>query len=436
MKNLYRKLIIILGIVLFNLPSLSLAASYLEKKDNDALDSIDRVLNKASGFANKKVFDGKTIVAGAEPDAVRLYFDTMLGYHDSAVGNWNGISKTGMNKPHAVEIVTRLQQFDHYFVALRKAYVDFSQQMAAAQQQAKVNHTASLSEQNNCHKFTKEIPPPDRESVKTLVKLQQGSTLEYFQTVALINEQRQIIKRLATLCAQPEFQNIEKSCLALNPANRPIEADYCLVPKHEQAILQQAAKNYASALMDITGASKNFDLTKFKNDAGWVKLEGPVSWDSLGKNEKSSKQILASVKPVFEAVGLNGAEDIEGLQKQNTKNSELAEAVKQLAPSWNFPGDACHGDPCKLAQKTLSKWYPQGKIMTVKQTQENWVVVKDEVNHLPDYRYRSGFAMVRVTGDPFCQLRSWTVREKYSGGGSYQTPDGASIGYVRWQACQ
>ena len=83
----------------------------------------------------------------------------------------------------------------------------------------------------------------------------------------------------------------------------------------------------------------------------------------------------------------------------------------------------------------MSKWYPQGEVLKVKQKQANWVVVHNDISKLPERRYRSGMAMVRVPGDPLCQLRSWTVEEKYSGGSSYQTPDRARIGYVRWQAC-
>ncbi len=49
---------------------------------------------------------------------------------------------------------------------------------------------------------------------------------------------------------------------------------------------------------------------------------------------------------------------------------------------------------------------------------------------------KSGFVLLQVKGDPLCQLRSWTVSEDYQGGGRYQPATGATVGYVRWQACK
>ena len=423
-------------VCLLVVPLTGMAENYLEKKDNASIADVDLILKKASAHVENGIFDGKKIIDGANSTKVRLYFNTMHSYHESAVKSWNRVSKKGKLKPASKNVFPRLQKFDQYYTSLRQAYTLYGQQQKTVQQRSTTNKVTRLADQKICIKFRNQISPQDRQRMQSLVSLQRGSIQHYFQDVKSINQQRETIKRVATICAQPEFSHTDQVCLALDPVNRSVEADYCNVPKHEQAILQRAAKNYAVKLMKMLGASKKFDMAKFRKKQGWVQLEGPVSWDSLGKDEKTSKILYKRVKPVFEAVGLNGTEAIDGIQKQNSKNAQLAAAIKQLASTWKLPGDACNGNPCELAEETLEKWYPKAEVITLKQKQKNWIVVDDDIKKIPDFRYRSGWALLRVPGDPFCQLRSWTVNEKYSGGGSYQTPNRANIGYVRWQTCK
>jgi hypothetical protein len=414
------------------MPAGAIAESYAEKKDNDALESIERILKKASDNVNKDLFDGKAVVSGANPADIRLYNDTMQGYFNNAANVWNGISKAGMASPRAQKLLPHLQNFEKYTQSLKLAITEFSKQQQSVQKQGNAN---KLEQQKTCINFRNQISPQDRQELQSLVSLQRGSTLIFYQDVNEIEQSRQTIKRLKDICSKPELSDIEHACLSLDPVNRPIEADYCKVPNHEVEILQQGAKNYAVKLMGMTGASKPFDSADFKKKEGWVSLEGAVTWDSLSKSEKTSELLLKRVKPVFEAVGLNGADDIDALQKQNTKNAQMEDAIRQSAADWKTPGESCNGEPCKLAKRTIQKYYPNGDVVEVRQKQENWVIVEKEIQKIPDYRYRSGWVLVRVPGDPFCQLRSWTVEEKYSGGGSYQAQDDARIGYVRWQNC-
>jgi hypothetical protein len=435
LRNKLSKFLLLLSVgVTFSTMSVQ-AETYLEKKDNQALDSIERIIKKASAAVNNKIFDGKKIVPGTKAADVRLYNDMMQGYFHNAANTWNHVSKSGLASARAKKVLPQLQKFQSYASSLYKAVNAYSKQLANRQKQAKANKATRLQDQKTCINFRNQIDPSDRQRLQTLVKLKNGSDKHYFQDVKEINKQRDTFKRVAAVCNRPEFKNIEQICLSLDPVTRPVEADYCSVPANEQAILQLAARNYATKFMGMMGVNKKFNIAAFKKDKGWVKLEGPVNWASLGKNEKTTKLLLKRVKPVFEAVGLNGAETLDGIQKQNSKNAQLIEAVKQLAPEWKMPGDACAGKPCKIAETTLEKWYPKGEVISIKQKQQNWIVVTDEIRKIPEYRYRSGWALLKVAGDPYCQLRSWTVNEQYSGGGSYQTPDRANIGYVRWQAC-
>ena len=142
--------------------------------------------------------------------------------------------------------------------------------------------------------------------------------------------------------------------------------------------------------------------------------------------------ILNRLKPIFEEVGLG---DASVFAKLDADNNKLASIVKTLAPTWSVPGQTCQGKPCQVAEKTLQGWYPKGKIIKTHHKQANWKIRQHEVTKIPIERYRSGWTLIEMPGDPFCQLRSWTVYEKYQGGGRYQPTDYAQIGYVRWQSC-
>ncbi len=106
-----------------------------------------------------------------------------------------------------------------------------------------------------------------------------------------------------------------------------------------------------------------------------------------------------------------------------------------LAPGWDLPGCACAGPGCAAAKKTAAAWYPGTPIKAVRQNQPGWKVVQNDLG-IPTHRYKSGFVLLQVKGDPLCQLRSWTVSENHQGGGRYQAATGAQIGYVRWQPCR
>ena len=410
------------------------ALSYLEKKDNDVLANIERILSQAP--MNPAIFDGKNIAPNANPNEVRAHFDLVVQKFNSVASVERDLSPAGRKTAHGKEVLSRLDAYERYVRGLSAAI-----QVAAKTNQAAAsaaNAKAGTDKQTGiaaCNSFNKQLTALGREQMNRMVQVRDG-TLMSMQSVSEIREHRDTMQRVAKLCAQPEFNNINSSCAHITYGRQPEQGSYCEAAALGEPLLQKAVINFASDMAKREAASSNMSPEDFKQRDGWVKIEGPASWETLTSGGSLSKAIFTKLKPIFDEVGLKDPKNFDALQVVSNKSTALADVVKQAAPTWKMPGTPCDGSVCATAHKTLASWYPNAKFVKNNQEKANWIVVQDEITKLPIRRYRSGFALLEVPGDPFCQLRSWTVTEKNSGGGSYQTANDAEIGYVRWQACK
>ncbi|MCC7075270.1 MAG: hypothetical protein IT383_28415 [Deltaproteobacteria bacterium] len=63
-------------------------------------------------------------------------------------------------------------------------------------------------------------------------------------------------------------------------------------------------------------------------------------------------------------------------------------------------------------------------------------MVHRELLGVPKDRDRFGWILLQVPGEPFCQLRTSSISEDYTGGGKYSKDGSPSFARLRFQKCK
>ena len=443
MKNHVKLSLPWIALVLLCTPLTSFSLSYQEKKDQDALAAMERTFKRTPMKA--RLFDGKRIPPETNPVEVRLYVDQVKTALRTAQSSWSNVSKAGRASPKAKQLAEQYDAYHAYATGFSKAYEQFKAQPPPSSQTVQhprvvvITKTQGLSEEKEaqrqtCKAFRKQLSPQDESKVRFLLNVDNGQALSVGDRDEVI-AYRKSYQAVARLCSMPEFNNIQAACQAMTSFGTAPEGAYCAVAAKGEAVLQKAVSNFAVFLAQRYGSADDISVDTLKQRDGWVELQGPVTWATVTSGGKRSDSVLKTLKPLFAEVGLENAEDAQVLANIDARAKKLADVIKTLAPSWTMPGKKCQGPPCEVAERTLQAWYPTGKILKVNQKRSNWRIRQHQATRMPIERYRSGWTLVEVPDDPYCQLRSWTVYEQHQGGGKYQPADGAQIGYVRWQSC-
>jgi hypothetical protein len=409
------------------------AQGYLEQKDNDALGVIERALAKVDKDAS--LFDGKAIPAGADLARVGELVSRLNRELDVARRHLDQLSPAGQKRPQVATLAAKYNDLAAYTRALVPVY---NAAAAAARDGAAKQATADAAAKEAgiraCTAFRKEIhaDPTDRERLQRVVQIADGVDT-YWQTVESGAQHKAAMTKAATLCARPEYTDIGRSCAFMTHGQAPEEPGWCAAAARVDEIMKQNARNLAAFHARNLDPGRTADELAGKE--GWIDIEGPVTWTEYFYRKKQRDLIVARLAPVFAQAGLSGVNDLDVFTQLDAHYARLADKAKELAPSWDLPGTTCSGAACAAAKKTATAWYPKSPVKKLLHKQSGWTVVQNGLG-IATHRYKSGWVLVQVKGDPLCQLRAWTVTENHKGGGRYEAATGAQIGYVRWQPCR
>ncbi len=408
------------------------AQGYVEQKDNDAIGVIERALAKVD--KNPALFDGKAIPPGADLTKVGELATRLNSELDVARRHIDQLSAAGRARPNVAAMMTRWNDLATYARALVPVYNAAAAAASdAAARKATADAAAKDAGSKACAAFRKELlaDPTELERLHRVTQISDG-VITSWQTVEDGGKHKATLAKAAALCARPEFARIGTAC-SLGYGPPPEEPGWCAAAARADEVMKQAARNLASDFAQRMGPARTAENLADKD--GWIDIEGPVTWADYFSGKKQRDLIMKQLAPVFAQAGLTTIDDLDVFKKLEAHYAALAVKVKELAPGWDLPGKACAGAGCAAAKKSAAAWYPKGKLRKVLQNQAAWTVVQNGLG-IPTHRYKSGFVLIEVKGDPMCQLRSWTASEKHQGGGRYQAATGAQIGYVRWQPCR
>lgn len=139
------------------------------------------------------------------------------------------------------------------------------------------------------------------------------------------------------------------------------------------------------------------------------------------------KRWADKLEPVFTVRSKQAPADL--FAKLTPLGGELAAATQESVKRARVP-KAVPDAAVKRAVTALlgaAKYqHVNAKVVAANATSKDWTISKHR-NHIPAFRSKSAFGVIRATGESFCRLYPLTARQDYQGGGRYNTATTAFV---------
>lgn len=218
------------------------------------------------------------------------------------------------------------------------------------------------------------------------------------------------------------------------PNNMQSVATWCATAARREELGRVMASNTAAGPAKIWAN----EIVKLKQ--GLESREGFLTTDltpirrALFDREAMIQEAATRHKALLEVAGVKDTSGVLGAL-QPSIDSLMAE-VDRLAPRWKFPA----GNPRDAAiegygRRAVAKVYP-GAVVRASVMQTAAFSIRKNRLGVPLDRNRDGFILYKMPNEKYCRQQSFSYTETYSGGGTYQKPEGVRLNYIRYQPCQ
>lgn len=419
---------IILVVVALAVPAR--AQSYQDKKDTDAIGVVERSLAKVEKVPS--LFDGTAIPADTDLKAVQAFYDQMSTYLAAAKRSFGEMSAKAQQRPEVQRLRAKYDDLERYRAALGPLLASSRSNAEASARKQKGDHRRDVEVATKvCAEFRAELRKTneDYEAMGVLTNLVDGHPV-FWQTSEEGAKFKGALERTAATCKR--MPTASAACVtASNVA--PLDARYCETAAKGDELLKAGVKNLIAFTLKNSGpASITADFERVK---GWLDVDGVISWTAYFTGVALRERLTTQITPLLAQANMAPADGAALLDAIAAEFAQLEAKARELGPTWELPGDACAGPGCAQAKQFVQKWYGGAKIVRFQHTKPGWKIIANALN-IPKSRDRYGFALIKVAGEPFCQLRMWTLSEQYSGSGTYTAARGVQLGAVRWQACK
>ncbi|MDH3714315.1 MAG: hypothetical protein OET44_10760 [Gammaproteobacteria bacterium] len=405
---------------------------------------ITKHLDSESMRQDKAIFDGQDFVAGVPFQTVDRYYNGYLRSLKNAIGAWNGqISSSARSTADGQELARRLAEASAWaeamntpFDAAREANAQQQQTQKAAREQAELTANAQQTlHKQQCVAFQNQaMTPQNRDPVNRLInQLQHGNS--QITSAEGVQKHRGAAQEVLNVCKSVDYATLTaRPCWFV--VNRPAHDPrfWCNAAARADQLIKAAALNSARQSIAVTGAATIQSPAQLRENDGWLTFEGPVTFkEKLFFSAHGREAVMANVSSLLNAAGIENAES-ELWKEQRGRLDALRHEVESTAGSWKTPADKADNYSTALARGQVAEMHPQADVRTAFLSRASYKIHKNALG-VPLRRTMPGYVLFRLPEDPFCQLRSYTLTEQYSGGGLYQQAAGVRFGYVRFQAC-
>jgi hypothetical protein len=405
---------------------------------------------------DRTMFDGTSIVAGVDFVVFARYykeFGQCMAYCQDLLGKFNPRDKKDPRAQKLMEDFTVRARWGNAmtkaFVPARDAYAAALKQKEDAAAAAKARATAQAGKLTAaCKEFRAAIIHVDsNKNVDdgTYMIAQFRWNDRPLTRPERLKRMKLLLGETARECAKPAYQDLftaEGRCHGTFNDYWKDPYWWCEAARDPQVVLAGFIKAGTAAIVKAeVGAMR---LGKLIEDEGWLRHEQDITYAELTSLSAPLKKKLATeLAPAFAAAGVDGDAVLAQLYQQLAEQFAKRKAeIDAAAPTFAVPSMKPHAATKKAAQ--LIAKYNKGASIKKHGLSGGWqVTTKTMVNQrtgeerdFPDDRPADGYVLYKMPGEPWCQLRSFTVTEKAKGlSGKYGTASDVTWSFVRLQKC-
>ncbi len=410
-------------------------------------------LDHAAMAEDTRFFDGAQFVAGVPFPEIKRYMGGYVDKLNRAIREWNMLSKRDLGQPDVQPIRKKLQAKIAWGQAMQKVYpaleAAYNERVAAEQaaaSEAKAHADAATAAADAlCREFRKEVMTNKR-MYSMMGLLGRAGHLSGASKGSLADI-RERAKTVAAACAQPKYADVGKGgCDWLKrPAGRAQwdPEEWCAIaPKWQEIALGWARADIEKELTSFDhrplvsnklegSQSLTFFARCVPNSEGWTDVE---RYDACTLSEEMRAKFTAKYAQKFIDIEVEPETDDTTLAPLDNAFAEARRLIDEKAPTWRSPTKDGSDYSVGLAKKQLRKWIKGARWKKGYLSRATWKISKNALG-IPLRRTKPGYVLYQVPGERWCQIRSYTLTEEYSGGGTYQKAGGVRFGYQRFQKC-
>ena len=405
---------------------------------------MDKYLSHNDLRMDKEYFDGKSFVNGAPVNEAKAYYQSFQSKLKFTLRTWNRmVSSRSKATDEGQQFAKRVAEVENWGKAMTAEYPKldqsvkkFQQQQQAVQQQVMANKAATKENHRmECKKYLDTALTPQRRMSMLNLILQMQNNESYITSVDEVNKYAQVVTEFNQACQALDLKLItDKACWFANnsPENNPKLA--CEAAARGPELIKGAVINHAKRNTASLGDSHVQSLEQFHERNGWLTYEGKVTFKShLQQGNAIPPAVRKNTLKLLTAAGLEG-QDQEIWSGQNNRLETLKQEVEKTAGSWETPSNQGENYSSELVIGGIKRWHPDADIKSAFLGRSSWKIHRNALGVILR-RSLPGYILFKLPSDPYCQLRSYTLTEQYSGEGQYEKASGVRIGYVRFQKC-
>jgi hypothetical protein len=171
---------------------------------------------------------------------------------------------------------------------------------------------------------------------------------------------------------------------------------------------------------------------------GWIGNEGAVTLKQLTTfPDEQKNKILDELKEYYDAAGLTFLRDLSIFKPIDDAYAAFAKAITELAPTLKTPAGSGGNPSIGLARQVITGWHSRARIKRAFMVDKSWQLekgIKDRGGSVQakPVRRMSGYILYQLPGEELCQLRSFDLRQYFTGSWQKTEP---YMHFVRFQSC-
>lgn len=279
-----------------------------------------------------------------------------------------------------------------------------------------------------------------RRNVRRMTLLLNDPTAENLQLESM-SKLLKTTDRIAAKCAEPQYADIANSHCSDNPIEDA--RAWCDIAADAKRIFRERITR-PQPNWEIIAEERYDNEDELDSRDGWVSIEGPTTLAQALSFDRMMYVNLADFPPskqrkLFEQLDIS-ATDFDHYEDTLELIEELQESIEDGAEDWpelpRAQADAHADYGLPLAARLITEqWHNDAEITDSWYGRGSWKIHKNNLGVI-QRRTLPGYVMFKLAEDPYCQVRSFTLTEPYSGSATFQQAKGVRFGYVRFEDCE